>query len=224
MILAIWLVLAAGAIGAFVALQVRHVRRVQRERRGILDPITPLLAEPHVTQDGIGYPKIEGRYRGTMVSISFLVDTLTMRQLPSLWMLVSVRRPLPLEGPIDILLRPKATDIVSPGERYHYEHPIPPDWPTHIRIGTTGPKPLRLDLLDEVLPLLDDLRIKDVLLAPGGVRVVRAVGHGEPGHYRVIRRTKFIVGLSAGEVAGLLDAALALAESIEQRLGPSRAC
>ena len=151
-----------------VWLQTRHVRRVAVERRSSLASVQHVLERPQLTQRGIDYPVLTGDYRGAPVTVAIIVDTLTLRTLPTLWLSVTRRQPLPLPGPVDLLLRPSTTDIVSPGERFPAEHPVPPTWPAYIRVATPPGGSPDLVELSAALPLLHNPRTKDVLAHPGG--------------------------------------------------------
>jgi hypothetical protein len=198
-------------------LQIRHVQRVGRERRDAAAPAAEVLTDMVVDQDGIGYPTIRGRYAGREVKLELIVDTLTMRQLPRLWLAATVRCELPLRNPVDIVLRPVSTDVVSPGARFAWERPRPSAWPEHMRIATPQPGPIpELDELDVLTDLVCDERTKSVLVAPGGVRVVTELARGDVGRYRVMRRAVFSVVLDPHRLRSLLDDELELADGVDR--------
>jgi hypothetical protein len=198
-------------------LQTRHVARVKDERRGAAGPASEVLADVEVLQDGIGYPTIRGRYAGREVKLELVVDTLTMRQLPRLWLIATVRRELPLENPVDIVLRPLSTDVVSPGARFVWERPRPASWPAHMRIATPQPGPIpALDELEVLSGLLHDDRTKSVLVAPGGVRVVTELRGADFARHRVVRRADFDVVLEPSRLRRLLDDELELADGVDR--------
>jgi hypothetical protein len=197
--------------------QTRHVTRVKDERRGAAGPASEVLADVEVLQDGIGYPTIRGRYAGLDVKLELVVDTLTMRQLPRLWLIATVRRDLPLDNPVDIVLRPVSTDVVSPGGRFGWERPRPAAWPEHMRIATPLPGPIpALDQLEVLSGLLHDERTKSVLVAPGGVRVVTELARGDVARHRVVRRADFDVVLEPSRLRRLLDDELELADGVDR--------
>jgi hypothetical protein len=212
------LLLAIVAVAGFllVRMQLRHVRRVADERRAILDNVRGVLEDSELAQRGIDYPVLTGTYRGAPVTVAVIADTLTLRELPTLWLSVTRRQPLPLAGPVDMLLRPSATDIVSPGERFPVQHPVPQDWPDHIRVATPLGGTPNLGGLFAALPLLHDPRTKDVLVTPTGARLVTRLARAELGQYRIVKRAKFIVNLTAGELTALLDDVCAMTAGIER--------
>lgn len=195
--------------------QVRHVRQVALARRDVLAGAAAALAEPRLTQQGLDYPVLTGRFRGRRVSVAVIPDLLALRGLPTLWLSTTLFQPLPLSDPIDILLRPSATDIVSPARRFQHEHTIPDGWPAHLRVATpTGVAPPPPSL-SPVLPLLTDRRTKDVLLAPAGVRLVTELARADLGLYRMVRRAKFTVQLTAADLTEILEAVDDLASGLE---------
>jgi hypothetical protein len=209
--------LAIGALGAvavalMVWFQVGKTRRVGRDRRAAVVRAAALLDEAEVVQDGIGYPSLRGRYRGVPVKVDLIVDTLTLRQLPRLWLAAAVHLPTDVDPPVDLVLRPLATDIVSPGARFRWEHAPLPDWPVHLRVASAGPVELApLGAVEVLTDVLHEARTKSVLLAPGGVRIVTELARGEVASHRVVRRPDFRFVLDPARLAQVLDDALAIA-------------
>jgi hypothetical protein len=216
------IVVGSAAILVLVALQTTHSRKVGRERRAVLGCVEALFDEVTVTQDGIGYPSLRGRWNGHSVKLDLVVDSVAMRQLPTLWMLVTVLRPLPVRTPIDITLRPRSSDIVSAGIGFAYEHAVPPGWPPDVRVTSSGPALPPLEALDAFVELLQQPTTKGLFIAPGGVRIVHELARGAIGQYRVVRRPKFAFAVEPERVTALLQAADAVADRVEDvgsRLG-----
>jgi hypothetical protein len=197
------------------AIQVLHARKVGRERRAVLDDVAHLFTEVAITQDGIGYPSLRGRWRGHTVKVELVVDTLALRQLPILWALVSVLRPLPVRTPIDVTLRPRSSDIVSAGTAFAYEHPVPPGWPPDVRVSTPESALPPLEVLDVAVELLEQPTTKGLLIAPGGVRIVHELARGAVGQYRVTRRPRFRFAVEPERLAALLGIAEDVADRVE---------
>jgi hypothetical protein len=207
-------VVAVVAIVVLAGIQVRHHRTVGRRRRAVLRDVEHLFTDVVVTQDGIGYPSLRGTWRGHTVKVDLSVDTLAMRQLPVLWMLVTVLRPLPVRTPVDITLRARSSDIVSAGTSFNYEHEPPPGWPRDIRVRTPAPALPPLEALDEFVELLEQPTTKDLLIAPGGVRIVHELARGAIGQYRVVRRPSFSFTVDPARLSALLDLADRVADRV----------
>jgi hypothetical protein len=197
-----------------VRLQTAHLRRVADARRHLFANVREVLDGSQLVQRGVDYPVLTGEYRGAPVTVAVIVDTVTLRRLPTLWLSVTRRQPLPLTSPVDLLLRPSSTDIVSPGERFPAEHPVPPAWPAFIRVATPlGGRPDFFEL-SPALPLLHDTRTKDVLLTPAGARLVTELARADLGHYRLYKRARFDAKLGAGDLTAALDAVCAMMDGI----------
>jgi hypothetical protein len=209
------LLVGIAAAAGLAATQTRHRRRVGRERRAVFAEVEGLFTEATVTQDGIGYPSLRGRRDGHAVKLELVVDTLALRQLPTLWLLVTVLRPLPVRTPVDITLRPRSSDIVSAGTGFAYEHEPPAGWPADLRVATPEPAIPPLEALDDMVELLELPTTKGLLLAPGGVRIVHELARGAVGQHRVVRRPRFAVALAPERVLALLQAATAVADRVE---------
>jgi hypothetical protein len=210
------ILLAVVLVAALVAIQVRHVRTVKRQRLAIMDAVLPLLADAHVEQDGIGFPTLTGRSDGDRVKVELVVDTLSMRQLPTLWLMVTLLRDVAIADPVDITLRPRQPDIVSPSAKLRYEHAPPPGWPIDSRITTATAAPPPFHALRDALPFLHDPHVKALLVAPGGVRIVQELARGDIGRHRVIRRARFdAVTLRPEHLDALLGVAREVARDVE---------
>ncbi|WP_219417006.1 hypothetical protein [Pseudonocardia nigra] len=181
---------ALAAVAALCHLQVSHLRRVRRERRALFADVQDVLDDAVVHQDGLGYPALSGTYRGHPVRLRVVVDTLTLRKLPALWLLITQVRRLDVEEPIDVLLRPSGAEFFSPNAEFAHELP-PPDWlPRPARIASPR-STSALPAVEHLAPLLRDPRTKEVLVSGDGVRVVRQLAEGAQGPYRTARRPDF---------------------------------
>jgi hypothetical protein len=209
------LALAAACIALLVAVQVRHVRTVKAQRRAVLDDVAPLFSDLEIRQDGIGFPSLEGVYAGDRIKVDLIVDTLAMRQLPTLWMLVTVRRRLALDNAVEVLLRPRSVDIVSAGARLPYEHVPPAGWPEDCRVSTAHADAPPYHALVDALPLLHDPHAKALLVAPGGVRLAQELARGDISRHRVVRRAKFDVHLQREHLVALIGVTRDIARDVE---------
>jgi hypothetical protein len=209
------LLLAAAAIAVLVAVQVRHTRRVRVERRAVLDEVVALLSGAEVVQDGIGFPRVSGLLDGERVKVELVVDALAMRGLPTLWLVVTLPREVAIADPVEIVMRPRTPDMLSPAGKLRYEHEPPAGWPHDVRIATARPDPPPLHALRDWLGFLRDPRVKSLLVGPGGVRVVQELGRGDVGRYRVTRRAKFDVALREEHFLALVGVARGVAQDVE---------
>src|SRR5215472_1419397 len=95
-----WDVLAvtAAALIALTWLYRRDRERFRRLRGGFFSGCLDLFEQYRVVQDDVDFPVLTGRYRGHEVRLEPIVDHMTMRKLPSLWLQVSLIAPVPYQG------------------------------------------------------------------------------------------------------------------------------
>lgn len=204
----IGIVLAVVAVGVLIGVQRAHAQRIAAERRALLADALPLFEDATVSQLGIGYPTLNGTDGGHRVAVQLVVDSLTLRRLPRLWLVVSVFRPTGLPGPVDILCEPQVPAMVTPAERFRHVHAAPAGWPDDVRIATPGPAAPGLEPFGEAVAVLAEPETKGILAGPGGVRIVQELARGDLGHWRVVRRVKFDVdAVSRARIARLVAAA-----------------
>jgi len=204
--------LAAPAGLLLFCMQRRHRRRVRAERAAIFAEVLALFDSYRVVQDDIDFPVLTGHYRGHAVRVQPLLDHIAVRKLPSLWLLVSVYRRLPIRGTFDLLARPQNIEFYSPSARLPVALQAPPGWPRHAAIRTDGIHPLPSEqVIGRHLGFFDDPRAKELTVTPRGVRLVYQAAQANRAHYLVLRQAQFEqLTLAPGIVRELLDRAVAL--------------
>ena len=210
-LLLVWLF---AGLGLLAFLQARHVRKVKRERGGLFDKVEHLFSDVKVRQDGINYPTLTGGYRGYQIKLEPMVDSLTFRKLPVLWLISTHHRPLNVAAPLDILLRPTGTEFFSPNSDYQHDLPLDVDWPEHVRVASPSPaEGPAVSAFKPFLPFIADPDTKDVLVTGRGVRLVSRLAESEQALYRVTRRADLgRVGLTEERLAPVLDALVGIGD------------
>ena len=164
----------------------------------------------------LGYPRLIGRYRGFPVQVLPIVDTLPVRRLPALWLLVTLQSSLPVTGRFDLMMRPTAPTTFSNFDLLPITLQRHPDFPRDAVVRT--------DDEDHVLPahivaphldLFDDPRGKELLITPNGVRIVWLMAEANRARYGVFREADFgEADLDPDLLRDLLDRLVALREAI----------
>lgn len=169
-----------------------------------------------LVQDGLAFAVLSGTYRGRRVELETVVDNVAFRKLPSLWLKVTLRAPVPYDGVFDLLMRPRGSEFYSPFAELDHEVPIPSDWPRDAVVH--GDDPARMPPTALIAPhvrLFADRRMKELLVTPRGVRLVYQVSQAERTHYVVLRQIEFPdPRVPATLVRRLLDAAFDLHASV----------
>jgi hypothetical protein len=199
---------------AFLALQHWRQRSAVRAARGaIYDDCTGLIESPRIEQHGTQFPSLQGSYEGKRIRLDALIDSAGMRKLPSVWLQVNVLEALPIESTLDLLVRPQNTEFFSPSAQLPLRLEIPAGWPEHAILksdrNTAAELPPRIDA--QVRELFADVRCKELLVTPKGVRIVYQLAQAERADYLVLRAMVFDgVRVSPELLTQLARSALAL--------------
>src|SRR5680860_1098577 len=125
-------------IGCFAAMliwqQVSHIRRVKADRSALFEDCGDLFTDLVVDARGLDFPTARGTFKGKRVRIQPVVDSLGIRTLPTLWLVITVDEPIDVRGECSILARPVGTEFYS---RHHVLtnrlRPEPP-WPPELSV------------------------------------------------------------------------------------------
>ena len=205
-------------------MQVSERARVRAQRRALFDSCRHSFDDVAIAQDGINYPVLDGRYRGFEVKVEGIVDHVAFRKLPQLLVVVTLRAPAPCGVVVDVLARPQNTEFYAPWSRLAYEVRPGERWPAHVVARTDSAEPLPfLDVLDRRMPMFDDLKMKELLITPRGVRLVYQLREGGRGPYLLLRQSVFEeVRFDAQLAERLLQALIALHEDLCRASSPRR--
>jgi hypothetical protein len=204
---------AAGAMLAALALIHRRDHAQRRiARAALFDDCRRLFESCDLSQDGVGYPVLRGRYLGHQIRLEPVVDTVAWRKLPSLWLKATLVAPTTADGVLDLIARPQGVEFYSPSGDLPVRLRTPPAWPADLVVCADEPGAARwLDELATHVVLFEDPQMKELLVTPGGVRLVRQVWQAERAEYLVLRQVKFAeVRVDPAVVDAMLRALTAL--------------
>lgn len=216
-----WLTLLAGCGAATLAvLHHRHVRRVRDDRGSLFDDCEGILTCARLTRRGLNFPVLVGRRGSGPVRVEPVVDTLSMRTVPVLWLVATLGLPRPVAIHLSVLARTCGTEFYS----RHHEAGAPvapgPDWPESLAVRCDRPEELSAygGLLDRLAEFMADGQVKQVALSGATARVVWRCGAAVPSTYRVTRRVDLIGVRADPEAFGeVLDTVLELAAAAAGR-------
>lgn len=213
---AIWAVLAAATAGVVLVL-LRRAQAVRAARRGaFLGAATVLFEQVRIELAATGFPRMAGRREGAEFDIQVVPDTLSVRKLPALWVLVSLPGPLPVTGTLDVLLRPTGMETFTNFSRLPVQVQPPPGFPPDCAIRTDAPGHAAFaDALRAVMKAVDTDRLKEILITPAGVRLVFLAEEADRGRYLLFRDAEMGRDpLSPARLTPFLAAALALRSAV----------
>jgi len=211
------LILCLLAVGVLVWIYRRDKKRFERERAALFEDVRGLLTEAEISRAPNDYPKLRGRYRGHDVSIDAVVDHIAVRKLPSLWLRATVLTEIPYRATCDILARAHNVEFYSPSSELDHVLALPGGWPDHLTVKSDDPDAVPPEeILTRHIGVFEDPRVKELLVTPRGVRIVRQAAQGSRAEYLVLRQALFgPVKVPREQLTVMLDAVVALAEDLK---------
>ena len=210
------LVIALVGIVVLAWLYRRDRLRFRRRRGAFFTDCLALFETYHLEQDDLAFAVLTGTYRGFDLRLEPVVDDIGFRKVPSLWITVTVRAPVRYSGILDVLMRPQGVEFYSPFADLEYEVPRPAGCPRDAVIHSDDPSQTPpAESIAPHLALFEDPRMKELLIAPAGVRLVYHVTQAQRTEYVVLRHVQFSDHRLSPQLAQhLVDAALAVHHSV----------
>jgi hypothetical protein len=207
---------SAAGIGTLATMYRRNHTAVQLRRSAIFALAYDLFDSYRVTQGGVGYPVLEGQYRGRAFHLDVIVDTLTFRKIPVLWLRVSLLSPLPSVATLDILVRPQNTEFYSPAN--DLPHSVRPraGWPAEAIVRTDDPQRMPdLSVIDRHMAAFERPATKELLVTAKGVRLVHMLDQARRAEYLVMRQAEFEhASVDKETLRDLMDRTIALHQDL----------
>jgi hypothetical protein len=211
------LFVGAGIAGLWTKATREH-RSTLRQRSRLLNPAATLLGNAAIAIGDDSFPVLTGRLSDKRkIRIEVIADTLVCRRLPQLWMKLTIselsERPRPSIG---ILARPTGAEF------YSLVHDLPdriePPFQAELPLLMRGhnASPADVERVGKIFRnLLRDPTVKEALVTPRGVRLIRQIAQGEHGAHMVYRQIRFPLAAVSPE---LLCTSIADAEMISGAL------
>lgn len=205
-------------IGGLIWLYRIGRNRTRLRRAQLFADCLPLFGRYRVVQDGLHYPVLSGTYRGREVRLEPVVDNFAWRKLPVLWLKVTVLETNRHGVVLDLLMRPIGTEVYSPNDQLETRPRMPEAWPQDAILGSDrSAPPALIEQLTPHMALFDDPKMKELIVTPHGVRLVYLVDQASRPYYVIFREIRFEGGgLDSNSLRPLLDATLAIADSLAQ--------
>lgn len=196
-----------------------------KQRAAIFDACLPGFDDYRITQDSVDFPVIEGNLRGRRLLLEPVVDAVTFRKLPVLWLRVTLLEPLRISAALSFLVRPQGTEFWSPSADLRHRLPIPTGWPEHALLRSD-----REDVANAVSSLgphvedfFSDLQAKEIAVSPRGVRLVYQLDQARRSNYLVLRTALFDQAtVTPALLTALTERAVAIHQSLDGATMPVR--
>ena len=159
-----------------------------RQRAGYLSQCVPLFSNPIQAVADTGFARISGTYRDQMFDIQAVPDSLSVRKLPCLWLLVTLPDPLARHGTFDVMLRATGLETFSRFSALPDQIAAPAGFPEDCTIRTDRPGDMPdPDVIARYLHGLDSAHLKELVIAPTGLRMVWLAEQADRGQYLLFR-------------------------------------
>ncbi|MEZ2132137.1 MULTISPECIES: hypothetical protein [unclassified Sinorhizobium] len=194
---------------------VREHRHAMALRRRLLDEAEGLLAGARITTGPDGFPTASGCIPdGRLVKIELVPDSMIPRRLPQLWLRLTLYEPAPRHRPvIGALARPTGAEYYSLVHDMP-EWMTPPDAMASVLVrgdGSAAPWQTERVLL-HFSTLFADSLVKEAVISPNGVRIIRQAAQGERPAHLFLRQSRFpIASVPAEDMGTAIAIARALA-------------
>lgn len=212
--------LAAAAAGAALWTKARREHREALGRRaGLLGPALEMFPSGELAIGGDGFPRLSALLPdGRNVGIEVVADTLVTRRLPQLWLKLTVSEPARRRDfSIGALARPTGAEFYSAVHELPEWIAPPPQCELPLLVRGRSVTPAAAARADAVLKsLFADKELKEAVVTPRGVRIVRRVAEGDRGAHLLLRQVRFPVDTVP---ADLIRSALDDAETLARALG-----
>lgn len=165
-----------------------------RQRSGYLARCLPLFSNTIQAAAETGFARISGLYQGQIFDIQVIPDSLSVRKLPCLWLLVTLPAPLPVPGSLHVMLRATGLETFSRFATLPDQIAAPQGFPDDCTLRTDWPGAMPdPTIIGPYLAGLDQARLKELVVAPTGLRVVWLVEQADRGRYLLFRDAEMAV-------------------------------
>ncbi len=196
-----------------------------RQRAGYLSACVPLFSNPIKAVAETGFARVSGSYRGQIFDIQVVPDSLSVRKLPCLWLLVTLPTPVARPGTFDVMLRATGLETFSRFSTLSDQIAAPPGFPEGCSIRTDSPGDMPdPDVIARYLHGLDSSHLKELIIAPTGLRVVWLAEQADRGQYLLFRDAEMgAAPLNPATLRPLMDGLLDLRAHLQAVSAPELA-
>ena len=171
--------------------------------------------------ESLGSHVLTGLYEDQQFELKTITDTLNTRKLPSLWLMITLKAPIPIKHKLDMMLRPAGPSTFSNFDFLPVVLPTPSGFPAQAVLRSDEEHaPFDINLLRPVLIYFKNPRAKELLATPNGLRLVTQLGEAERARYLVAREARFqSTTIDADDTKLALELLLALKNDLQQHYG-----
>lgn len=190
--MSITLLIAATGAATVSYIAVRDHRAAIGARRGLLNQCATALDRSTLTHRSDGFPRLSGSHRGRGIQADLVLDTMTIRRLPQLWLSTTLLDRNPGLAGFAILVRHCGAEFYSLISHFEHRLDAPLGFPAEVLVrGDTGAQVLLNRLAPLMAEILKDPRVKEIAVTERGLRIVRQASEGKRGEHLLLRQSVF---------------------------------
>ena len=187
-------------------------RIIQNAKAHLFDEVLAILDGGKLKQEGKDFPQVSGGFLGYEVKLSLIEDTVAVRKIPPLWLLITIQGKTAIQGSFDLIVRPSNNEFYSPAWQWNGNLQVPSHWPQHSVIKYQDSL-VDIAKIDALVPkLFRDERAKELLITPSVLRITYMAKQAERGEYLIMRNSVF-----SGEAISVEVVEKVLKQAIEIR-------
>ena len=181
-----------GGLVLFLALRLMSdAARRTAARAGYFDRVAPLMGRLRRAITPTGFARVSGDLAGVETDLQVTPDTLTYRKLPALWLLVTQPAALPVAQRIHLMARPRGVEPFSTFDTLPHQTLLPVGFPYDATLRSERPlTPAEAALLFRHRSVLNDERVKELVISPKGLRITWLADEAERGRYLIFREAE----------------------------------
>jgi len=187
-------------------------RIIKHAKAHLFDEVLSLLDGAILKQEGNDFPQVSGSFSGYEVKFSLIEDTIAVRKIPPLWLLITIQGKASIQGTFDLIVRPSNNEFYSPAWQWNGNLQVPSHWPQHAVIKYQDSLVDVAKIDNSVPKLFADERTKELLITPLTLRITYMAKQAERGEYLIMRNSVF-----SGEPIALEIVKKVLMQAIEIR-------
>lgn len=212
------LLIATAGVATTTYLAIRDHRAAIQSRRGLLNDCANALDRSTLVFGEDGFPKLSGSHKGRGARIELVLDTMTIRRLPQLWLSTTLLERRPGLPGFDVLVRHAGNEFYSLTSHFERQFDAPRGLPHEVLIrGDVNAGPLIAYLAPLLSKVLEDPRIKEVAVTERGLRIVRQAAEGKRGEHLLLRQSVFPgAKVTRSDLAALLEQLHAMSALIDE--------
>ncbi len=205
-------------MGLWLIRQYLHDQRsLKHAKAHLFDEVLGLLDGAKLKQEANDFPQVSGIFLGYEVKLVLIEDTLAVRKIPPLWLMVTVKGKAAIQGSFDLMVRPSNNEFYSPAWQWNGNMQAPSHWPQHAVIKYQDSL-IDVSKIDDVVPkLFADERAKELLITRSVLRITYMAKQAERGEYLIMRNSVFSgEAIPAEIVEKVLKQAIEIRQSLEK--------